>query len=341
MPKLSPPSDGATSAFTESSSAVSSLAQEAEDVDAVERERRAGGGRSPTARGRRRRREAARRSRGGRRARRAAGRAAPSRLVAADERDAMLARRPGWASAGMTTPFGTISYSPGNQREAESRACSETAIRWSIRRSPRPGLPRRIQPRSPEAWNVGGDRGVPGEREVARHGIGVIGSCRWSTSNCSRSSTRLMRKNARGLRMMFGSEPFAGTITERPIGITWSGGLPCRPSRGCRNAREAPRRVASHDESRVDPLLAQGRRLRLGVLHDGAPERPRVRDDDPHLHPCAGYASLATFLTCDYSVTYSRSGRAWLPTIPASRRSPTRLAAARVRTRLLEGPAGR
>jgi hypothetical protein len=27
-----------------------------------------------------------------------------------------------------------------------------------------------------------------------------------------------------GLRMMFGSDPFAGTITERPIGITAGGG---------------------------------------------------------------------------------------------------------------------
>ena len=31
---------------------------------------------------------------------------------------------------------------------------------------------------------------------------------------------------------MFGSEPFAGTITERPTGITFAGGLPCRPTRG-------------------------------------------------------------------------------------------------------------
>jgi hypothetical protein len=58
------------------------------------------------------------------------------------------------------------------------------------------------------------------------HGVGVIGSCRWSTSNCSRSSALRIRKIERGLRMMFGSVPFAGTITERPIGITSGGGLP-------------------------------------------------------------------------------------------------------------------
>ena len=55
---------------------------------------------------------------------------------------------------------------------------------------------------------------------------GVMGSCRCRTSNRSRSSTRLMRRIALGLRMMFGSEPFAGTITERPIGITFAGGSP-------------------------------------------------------------------------------------------------------------------
>ena len=42
----------------------------------------------------------------------------------------------------------------------------------------------------------------------------------------------LMDRIDRGLRMMFGSEPFAGTITERPIGITSGGGSPCRPTRG-------------------------------------------------------------------------------------------------------------
>ncbi len=55
---------------------------------------------------------------------------------------------------------------------------------------------------------------------------GVIGSWRWSTSNRSRSSTRLTRKIDRGLSTMLGSEPFAGTITERPTGMTFGGGLP-------------------------------------------------------------------------------------------------------------------
>ena len=63
---------------------------------------------------------------------------------------------------------------------------------------------------------------------------GVIGSWRWRTSKRSRSRTRRMRKNDRGLRTMFGSEPLAGTITDRPTGITFAGGSPWRPTRGWR-----------------------------------------------------------------------------------------------------------
>ena len=42
-----------------------------------------------------------------------------------------------------------------------------------------------------------------------------------------------MRKYARGERTMLGNEPFAGTITDRPTGRTFEGGLPWRPTRGC------------------------------------------------------------------------------------------------------------
>ena len=63
---------------------------------------------------------------------------------------------------------------------------------------------------------------------------GVMGSCRWSTSKRSRSSAARTRKIERGLRTMFGSEPFAGTITERPTGITSGGGSPWRATRGWR-----------------------------------------------------------------------------------------------------------
>src|SRR5579883_2128528 len=39
---------------------------------------------------------------------------------------------------------------------------------------------------------------------------------------------------------MLGSEPFAGTITERPTGITSGGGEPCRPERGWRKRVNDP-----------------------------------------------------------------------------------------------------
>ena len=49
-----------------------------------------------------------------------------------------------------------------------------------------------------------------------------------------------MRQTVRGLRTMFGSDPFAGTITERPTGITSRGGKSCRPSRGCSTRVKLP-----------------------------------------------------------------------------------------------------
>ena len=92
-------------------------------------------------------------------------------------------------------------------------------------RKPQTGVARRIQPSSPLAWCVP-TIGPSKSASAAMHGVGVIGSCRWSTSKPSRASTRLIRKIERGLRMMFGSDPFAGTITDRPIGITSGGGSP-------------------------------------------------------------------------------------------------------------------
>jgi hypothetical protein len=60
------------------------------------------------------------------------------------------------------------------------------------------------------------------------------------TSKRSRSRTRRIRGIADGLRMRFGSESFAGTITERPTGMTSGGGTPWRPRRGCSNRVKLP-----------------------------------------------------------------------------------------------------
>ena len=144
-------------------------------------------------------------------------------------------RPPAGAAGGVRTPFGMTSYSPGSQRFWDSFARSETAIRWSIlsMRKPHSGTPPLIHPRSPDAWNVA-TRGQRARMRAVRQIVGVIGSCRWTTSKRSRSSARTVRKYERGERTMFGSEPFAGTITERPTGMTLSGGSPWRPTRGCR-----------------------------------------------------------------------------------------------------------
>jgi hypothetical protein len=99
-------------------------------------------------------------------------------------------------------------------------------------RKPHTGVAHLIQPRSPDAWNVA----TVGQRATASAATliaGVIGSCRWMMSNCSRSSAARTRKNARGLSTMLGSDPFAGTITDRPTGMTSEGGSSCLPRRGC------------------------------------------------------------------------------------------------------------
>jgi hypothetical protein len=53
---------------------------------------------------------------------------------------------------------------------------------------------------------------------------------------------------------------------------------------GMQGARELAGRVVAHDQSYVVAPLSQRRRLQLGVLDDGTPERPRERHDDADLH---------------------------------------------------------
>ena len=91
--------------------------------------------------------------------------------------------------------------------------------------TPAIGVAARIQPRSPDAWKVA----TIGHRAKASTAVqiaGVIGSCRCSTSKRSRSRIRLIRTTDDGLRTMLGSDPFAGTMTDRPTGSTSGGGRP-------------------------------------------------------------------------------------------------------------------
>jgi hypothetical protein len=60
-------------------------------------------------------------------------------------------------------------------------------------RNPHSGFPHFIQPRSPEAWNVA-TSGQRARMRAVRQIVGVIGSCRWSTSKRSRSSARTVRR---------------------------------------------------------------------------------------------------------------------------------------------------
>ena len=53
------------------------------------------------------------------------------------------------------------------------------------------------------------------------------------------------------------------------------------------HAREAPGRVVADHGARLDPVALQRGRLQLGVLGDGAPVGPGVRDDDADLHRAA------------------------------------------------------
>ena len=72
---------------------------------------------------------------------------------------------------------------------------------------------------------------------------------------------------------MFGSVPFAGTITDRPTGMMSAG--------------------VADDRARVDAVPSERVSLQLRVLDDRPPKGPRVRDDDAHLHAAEDMDSAA------------------------------------------------
>ena len=88
-----------------------------------------------------------------------------------------------------------------------------------------PSLPQSRRPieyqpsRSPAEWQVTtiGHGAVMSANDES---TGANGSWTWTTSKRSCSQIRRMRIIDCGLRMMFGSEALAGTMTERPTGIT-------------------------------------------------------------------------------------------------------------------------
>ena len=137
-------------------------------------------------------------------------------------------RSPAGAESGTSTPFGITSYSPGSQRFWDSRARSETAMRWSIRSIRKPQSGRAVLHPAEIAGGVErrDDRAAgANERRQAdrrRHRLVQVEH----VEALSLERTRDAEEGARAESTMFGSEPFAGTITERPTGITFGGGSP-------------------------------------------------------------------------------------------------------------------
>ena len=186
-------------------------------------------------------------------------------------------RSAGSASGGTSTPFGTTSYSPGSQRAADSRACSDTAIRLSMRAAeqvaPRLYRPYFSQRSSPLAWNVA-TVGPLHNATAATPIAGVIGSCTWMTSKRSRSKIRLMRRGdgraehdvrQRAVRRHDHGAPDGEHVLRR---------IRVPPEPGMQHVRERSGRVVADHEPRVDPEFAQREQLLFSVIDDSTPERP-------------------------------------------------------------------
>ena len=211
MPKLSCPIEGATSAFAPSSVAGQLvLAQEADDVDAVvghpqpreekpDRQRIGARDREP---------EPVRR--------RISGHArnstcSPLRGSWRPAKTTRCSRPPAGRRGRDEDAVRDHLVLPRSQRACDAFARSETAMRWSIRsiRKPQTGVPYRIQPRSPEAWNVA-TIGQRAAMSAVRQIVGVIGSWRWSDVEALPFERPVIRKYERGESTMFGSDRSPG-----------------------------------------------------------------------------------------------------------------------------------
>ena len=189
IPKLSPPSDGATSAFVREQLLGELVLRRGS------RARRFRSGRRPRRDEQQRDRERVGADEAQARARRAG--APPARPAGARAGPCAAPggrrRRPVVAAARVGVRRDEHAVRDDlvvgrSVRGADSRACSETAMRWSSRssRKPQRRACRAVQRSAPEAWKVADERHVATARRP-RTAIGVIGSCRCSTSNRSRS----------------------------------------------------------------------------------------------------------------------------------------------------------
>ena len=120
------------------------------------------------------------------------------------------------------------------------RAPAETAIRWSSRsaRNPQSG----VRPASSRARRARGTcrpsaraRRERGDRDRRRHRLVDVEHVEALTLEGAPDAGIV-----RGESTMFGSVPFAGTITERPTGMMSGGGRSWRPRRGWRKRVKLP-----------------------------------------------------------------------------------------------------
>ena len=275
MPKLSPPSEGATSAFArEQLLGELLLRQEAEHVDAVVGDaqpchqqpdaQRIGAADAKRRTG----------ARGGSRATPASSTCRPLRFSWRPAKTIRCSRPAGSAvrrDEDAVRDDLVVAREPAlrpTRAPAARRRCGGRAARRGI---PTPAS-RTASSRDRRSRGTSPTIGAVQIASVAMHGVGVIGSCRWTTSKRSRASACLIRKNERGLRMMFGSVPFAGTITERPIGITSGGGVAVAAVPRMEHARELAGRVVAHD--RLD-LVAERCAAPLPEARRARRRRPR------------------------------------------------------------------
>ena len=286
IPKLSPPSEGATEAAPRATP-VSAPPRRGPRAGRRRRGRSPAGGRASAPRGDRRPRDAGARPSGVHARPGAQEHGQPlARLVPPDEDD-VAAPPARIGRQGQSTPFGITRT--GRRRRARRSLVRPPRLRSGSRSAwpdPQKALPIGYQPRrSPAEWHVatGGHGAVASANEESR---GASGSCTCTTSKRSRSKILRMRTMAGGLRMRLGSEAFAGTITERPTGTHSRAGALAALLR-VEEVGEAAGRVVSHDDLRVDSQRLQRTRLVVGVLLHASPERPRIGDDDPDLHPPA------------------------------------------------------
>ena len=183
-------------------------------------------------------------------------------------------------------PFGITSNGPPRYGSADRRAASETAMNRSTRSAaiPQSLLPIGYQPsRSPAACTVatvgqsatisanGGQDG----RERLVHVDDVEALLREDPLHPQHRRRREDDVREGGVGRHDHRAPDRENVVRRR-------GVPS--FLGVEELRQPPGRVVPDDQLGVDAEARQRAGLVVGVLQDAAPERPRVRDDDPHFH---------------------------------------------------------